>query len=127
MTTTPTGPQIQAMMLNKAPKYGNDDDTADRWTVAVENYIGKTLRHEYKSSKYGKGPVPCCFSYSQSPVSGNVAFGRQHLRHPGGPQKRRSGQQRCFPGQWQRAQRRNGCDDVCLQAAHPVDSEGRDL
>ncbi len=84
MTTIPTGPQIRAILLNKAPKYGNDDDTADKWTVAVEEYIGKTYRYEYKSSKYGKGPVPCCFSYSQSPVTGNIAFGRSIGATPDG-------------------------------------------
>ena len=53
-TTTPTGKEIQQMMKNKAPKFGNDDDYADKWTVAVEEYIGSSLRHNYKSSKYGK-------------------------------------------------------------------------
>jgi len=76
MTTTPTGEEIRLMMVNKAPKFGNDDDKADRWVVALEDFIGSSYRHNYKSSKYGKGPVPCCYSYSQSPVTGNVAFGR---------------------------------------------------
>ncbi|NCD32114.1 MAG: pyruvate formate-lyase [Spartobacteria bacterium] len=73
--TTPSGPEIRAMMLNKAPKYGNDDDRADKWVVAVEDFIGSSYRNNYKSSKFGKGPVPCCYSYSQSPVTGNIAFG----------------------------------------------------
>jgi len=76
MTTTPTGEDIRLMMVNKAPKFGNDDDRADKWIVALEDYIGSSYRHDYKSSKYGKGPIPCCYSYSQSPVTGNVAFGR---------------------------------------------------
>lgn len=84
MTTTPAGPEIRAILLNKAPKFGNDDDAADRWIVALEDYIGSRYRHAYKSSKYGKGPVPCCFSYSQSPVSGNVAFGRSIGATPDG-------------------------------------------
>lgn len=74
-TTVPTGPELRAILLNKAPKYGNDDDKADQWTVAVEEFIGHTYRYECKSSKYGKGPIPCCYSYSQSPVTGNIAFG----------------------------------------------------
>lgn len=74
-TTTPTGAEIRAILLNKAPKFGNDDDRADKWVVAVEEFIGHTYRYECKSSKYGKGPIPCCYSYSQSPVTGNVAFG----------------------------------------------------
>lgn len=75
-TTSPTGPELRAALLNKAPKFGNDDENADKWIVALEDYIGSRYRHKYRSSKYGKGPIPCCFSYSQSPVSGNIAFGR---------------------------------------------------
>lgn len=84
MTTVPTGPEINAILKNKAPKFGNDDDRADKWVVALEDYIGRRYRYEYKSSKYGKGPVPCCFSYSQSPVSGNIAFGRNVGATPDG-------------------------------------------
>jgi len=82
--TNPTGPEIQAMMLNKAPKFGNDDDRADVWTVAVEDYIGSSYRNNYKSSKFGKGPIPCCYSYSQSPVTGNIAFGSEVGATPDG-------------------------------------------
>lgn len=87
MSTNPTGAEIRAIMLNKAPKYGNDDDKADKWVVALEDFIGSRYRHEYKSSKYGKGPIPCCYSYSQSPVSGNVAFGRSVGATPEGRKK----------------------------------------
>ncbi|PXV95489.1 formate C-acetyltransferase [Lachnotalea glycerini] len=73
--TIPTGAEIRAILLTKAPKYGNDDDRADKWVVAIEEFIGHTYRYECRSSKYGKGPIPCCYSYSQSPVTGNVAFG----------------------------------------------------
>ena len=83
-TTQPSGPDIRLMLLNKAPKYGNDDDAADDWTVAVENFIGSTYRNECKSSKYGKGPIPACFSYSQSPVTGNVSFGKSIGATPDG-------------------------------------------
>ncbi len=83
-STTPTGPELRAALLNKAPKFGNDDEAADKWVVALEDYIGSRYRHRYHSSKYGKGPVPCCFSYSQSPVSGNIAFGRSVGATPDG-------------------------------------------
>lgn len=83
-TTSPTGAEIQMMMKNKVPKFGNDDDYADKWTVAIEEYIGSSLRNNYKSSKYGKGPVPCCFSYSQSPVTGNISFGSRVGATPDG-------------------------------------------
>lgn len=83
-TTSPTGAEIQMMMKNKVPKFGNDDDYADKWVVAIEEYIGSSLRYNYKSSKYGKGPVPCCFSYSQTPVTGNISFGSRVGATPDG-------------------------------------------
>lgn len=83
-TTTPTGAEIQMIMKNKIPKFGNDDDYADKWVVEIEEYIGSSLRYNYKSSKYGKGPVPCCFSYSQTPVTGNISFGSRVGATPDG-------------------------------------------
>jgi len=29
-----------------------------------------------ENSRYGKGPIPCCYALSQSSVTGNVAFGK---------------------------------------------------
>ena len=83
-TTVPTGAEIQLIMKNKVPKFGNDNDYADKWVVAIEDYIGSSLRYNYKSSKYGKGPVPCCFSYSQTPVTGNISFGSRIGATPDG-------------------------------------------
>ncbi|RRD95905.1 pyruvate formate-lyase [Clostridiales bacterium COT073_COT-073] len=87
VSTNPTGPQIRDIMLNKAPKFGNDDEKADKWVVELEEYIGSGYRYKYKSSKYGKGPIPCCYSYSQSPVSGNIAFGKSIGATPDGRKK----------------------------------------
>ena len=84
METVPAGPEIRAILLNKAPKFGNDDERADKWVVELEDYIGSSYRYKYKSSKYGKGPVPCCYSYSQSPVTGNIAFGKSIGATPDG-------------------------------------------
>ena len=86
-STRPSGTEIHAMMLNKAPKFGNDDDRADYWVVEVEDYIGSSYRNDYKSSKHGKGPIPCCYSYSQSPVTGNIAFGSSVGATPDGRKK----------------------------------------
>jgi formate C-acetyltransferase len=74
-TTTPKGEEIRQLLLNKSPKFGNDDERADKWCFAVEDLIGRTYRYDCKCSRYGKGPIPACFSYSQSPVTGNIAFG----------------------------------------------------
>lgn len=83
-STTPTGKEIQMIMKNKVPKFGNDDDYADKWVVAIEEYVGHSLNHDYKSSKFGKGPVPCCFAYSQTPVTGNISFGSRIGATPDG-------------------------------------------
>jgi len=74
-TTQPAGEEIRQILLNKAPKFGNDDERADKWCFEVEDFIGRTYRYDCKCSRFGKGPVPGCFSYSQSPVTGNIAFG----------------------------------------------------
>jgi formate C-acetyltransferase len=74
-STSPTGPEIHQILLNKAPKFGNDDAEADRWSAAVADYIGGTYQRDFRNSRYGKGPTPCCYAYSQSPVTGNIAFG----------------------------------------------------
>lgn len=84
MSTYPTGPEIREILLNKAPKFGNDDDRADAWVVRLEEFIGSRYRNEYRGSKFGKGPVPCSYSYSQTPVSGNIAFGRSVMATPDG-------------------------------------------
>ena len=75
-TTQPTGEQIRLMAKNLAPRFGNDDDKADKWSVKIADFIGSTYRKECKSSRYGKGPVPASYSLSQSPVTGNIAFGK---------------------------------------------------
>jgi len=74
--TSPTGFEIRQTLLNKAPKFGNDDDYADKWTVAITDYIGRRYNTELKSSRYGKGPIPGTFSLSMSSVTGNIAFGK---------------------------------------------------
>jgi len=75
-STSPTGTEIRQMLINKVPKFGNDDDYADRWTVEIDDFLGYTYNKELKSSRYGKGPVPASFSLSLSSVTGNVAFGK---------------------------------------------------
>ncbi len=75
LNTNPTGPEIQELLKNKTPKFGNDNDKADKWTVEINDFMGSTLHNEYKNSRYGKGPLPGTYSLSQSSVTGNVAFG----------------------------------------------------
>lgn len=82
--SSPTGPEMRQMLMNKVPKFGNDDDYADRWTVAIDEFLGSTYQKEFKSSRYGKGPVPANFALSLSSVTGNVAFGKSVGALPNG-------------------------------------------
>lgn len=82
--TRPTGEEIQLMLLNKAAKYGNDDEQADKWAVAVTEYIGSTYVKEFKSSRFGKGPVPATYAFCQSSVTANVAMGGNVSATPDG-------------------------------------------
>ena len=75
-STTPTGEEIRQMLLNSAPKFGNDDDRADKWTVAVTDYLGSTYQKEFVNSRYGRGPKIGTYSYCQSSVTANVAMGK---------------------------------------------------
>jgi len=74
-STDPTGEEIRQILWNKAPKFGNDDDLVDKWVAEIADYIGSTYQKDFHNSRYGKGPIPACYAYSQSPVTGNIAFG----------------------------------------------------
>jgi len=75
-STSPTGEEIRQMLLNKAPKFGNDDDRADKWTVAVTDFIGSSYQKDFVNSRHGKGPKIGTYSYCQSSVTANVAMGK---------------------------------------------------
>jgi len=83
-STTPKGREIQLALINRAPKFGNDDDYADRWTVEIDEFLGSTYQKRFKSSRYGKGPKPASFALSVSSVTGNVAFGKSVGATPNG-------------------------------------------
>ena len=55
-STSPSGEEIRQLLVNKAPKFGNDDDYADRWSVEIADFIGSKYHQDFKSSRYGKGP-----------------------------------------------------------------------
>jgi formate C-acetyltransferase len=75
MDTTPAGEEIRQLLLNKPPKFGNDNDKADKWPYEIENFVGSYYHKKLKNSRYGKGPLPGCYSLDISPVTGNIPFG----------------------------------------------------
>jgi formate C-acetyltransferase len=73
-TTEPTGEMIRQMLVNKAPKYGNNDDYVDMIEADLIEYWSsqKQLR---RNSRFGKGPIGGFFLTSTATVSSNVPMG----------------------------------------------------
>ncbi|MCX6089124.1 MAG: glycyl radical protein [Candidatus Atribacteria bacterium] len=74
-TTNPTGEGIRQLVMNKAPKFGNDDDYVDRIAVKMLDYWA-SLMSSYKNTRYDRGPIGCHFHPSTTTVTGNIAFGK---------------------------------------------------
>jgi formate C-acetyltransferase len=73
MTTRPTGPEIQKMMIN-APKYGNDDDYVDDIMVDFFRFVCDETA-KYHTTRHGRGPIGGTWQPSTSSVSSNVPMG----------------------------------------------------
>ena len=68
------GEILRQIMLNKVPKYGNDDDYVDRIAVkAYESYMDAVEKHH--NARYGKGPIGCGYYASTVTVSCNIGAG----------------------------------------------------
>ncbi len=75
MGTVPTGEEIKQLLVNRCPKFGNDDDEADLWAYKIEDFLGSSYHNNFKNSHYKKGPIPACYELSLSSVTGNIPFG----------------------------------------------------
>lgn len=73
LTTAPSGPEIQRMLLD-APKYGNDDDYVDDIMVDYFRFVCEEVV-QYKTTRSGRGPIGCIWQPSTSSVSSNVPCG----------------------------------------------------
>jgi formate C-acetyltransferase len=68
------GEKIQQLLLNFAPKYGNDDDYVDQLLVnAYMEFINEL--DKYHTTRYGKGPIGCKYYAGTSSISANVPSG----------------------------------------------------
>ena len=77
------GKRIQDILLNDAPKYGNDDDYIDLLLrEAYEIYIDEIKK--YKNTRYGRGPIGGCYYAGTSSISANVPQGAGTLATPDG-------------------------------------------
>lgn len=68
------GEKIRQLLLNYAPKYGNDDDYVDSLLYeAYMCYIDELAK--YRTTRYGRGPIGCSYYAGTSSISANVPSG----------------------------------------------------
>ena len=74
---------IQQMLINDAPKYGNDDDYVD--LLAVEAYAPYiSMIEDYPNTRYGRGPIGGKRYPGTSSISANVGQGMGTAATPDG-------------------------------------------
>jgi pyruvate formate-lyase/glycerol dehydratase family glycyl radical enzyme len=75
--------EIQQMIINDVPKYGNDDDYADELvTKAYDSYIDEVKK--YPNTRYGRGPIGGTRYSGTSSISANVGQGKGTMATPDG-------------------------------------------
>jgi formate C-acetyltransferase len=68
------GEKIRQLLLNYAPKYGNDDDYVDMLLHDAYMVYIKELT-KYHTTRFGRGPVGCKYYAGTSSISANVPSG----------------------------------------------------
>jgi pyruvate formate-lyase/glycerol dehydratase family glycyl radical enzyme len=68
------GEKVRQLLLNYAPKYGNDDDYVDKLLCeAYMFYIDELVK--YHTTRFGRGPIGCRYYAGTSSISSNVPSG----------------------------------------------------
>ncbi len=79
----PKNKKIQDMLINDAPKYGNDDDFVDSLIVeAYDSYIDEIKK--YPNTRYRRGPIGGIRYAGTSSISANVGQGMGTMATPDG-------------------------------------------
>lgn len=77
------GEEIRQMLINDAPKYGNDDDYADKLVRdCYDVYVDEIAK--YPNTRFGRGPIGGIRYSGTSSISANVGQGRGTLATPDG-------------------------------------------
>ncbi|MGG5372192.1 glycyl radical protein [Enterococcus sp. AZ196] len=81
--STEKGREIQKMILEDVPKYGNDDDYTDQLVrEAYDSYIEEVKK--YPSTRFGRGPIGGTRYSGTSSISANVGQGKGTMATPDG-------------------------------------------
>ena len=74
---------IRQMLINDAPKYGNDDDFVDQLVVrAYDSYLDEIKK--YPNTRHGRGPIGGIRYGGTSSISANVGQGMGTMATPDG-------------------------------------------
>ena len=77
------GERIRQMLVNDAPKYGNDDDSVDLLVVrAYDDYIAEMKK--YPNVRHGRGPIGGIRYAGTSSIRANVGQGMSTMATPNG-------------------------------------------
>jgi pyruvate formate-lyase/glycerol dehydratase family glycyl radical enzyme len=68
------GERIRQLLLNYAPKYGNDDDYVDILLKDAYSCFIEELK-KYHTTRFGRGPIGCSYYAGTSSISANVPSG----------------------------------------------------
>ena len=68
------GEKIRQILLNYAPKYGNDDDYVDNLLAEAYMVYIDELK-QYHTTRFGRGPIGCAYYAGTSSISSNVPSG----------------------------------------------------
>ena len=80
---SPENKKIQEILINEAPKYGNDDDFVDNLIVeAYDSYLDEIKK--YPNTRYKRGPIGGIRYGGTSSISANVGQGMATMATPNG-------------------------------------------
>ncbi|MBR4151390.1 MAG: glycyl radical protein [Selenomonadaceae bacterium] len=94
--TSPESQRIQDMLINDAPKYGNDIDYVDELIVeAYDSYLDEIKK--YPNTRYLRGPVGGIRYGGTSSISANVGQGMGTMATPNGRKAKEPLAEGCSP------------------------------
>ena len=94
--TSPENQRIQEMLINDAPKYGNDIDYVDELIIeAYDSYLDEIKK--YPNTRYKRGPIGGIRYGGTSSISANVGQGMGTMATPNGRKAREPLAEGCSP------------------------------
>ena len=94
--TSPESQRVQKLLLEDAPKYGNDNDAVDQLVVeAYDSYLDEMKK--YPNTRHGRGPIGGIRYGGTSSISANVGQGYGTMATPDGRKARQPLAEGCSP------------------------------